>query len=553
MAAFRTVFLFALLVGCGSAQELDRYGNPCQHPAQKKELTPGAKAGIGITVAAAALGGSIAAVESNEDAKQTAEDTFDDVVLGVKKVFSKKKVTGAMNGAKKVLTSFGDAAKRVFNLSNATLPTLAPITVAPPPPPPPHAKMSAKAVQPPPPPPHAKMSGTVAKTVTTSAVEAGATELPVASQAGFEVGQVVVLDGGTPKEEKKKIVGFGPLLFDSPLAFAHSPGATVTADTMPHTVDSSGSSSGTSADSLAFLRSGFLDTGDSFGSDGSSGFNASGSSGFHWSIWVWLVLAALVFIGIAIACPLMKKKKQRVKRATGPLSARHVSRTSSAEHAAYPASAFEAALEQAPLMDVPKLEVSSAALQMPQLPPFYEVVASPSVVPAPAAYAPVTTSYMPAPVTNSYMPAPVTTSYMPPASAYMGAAQPAPVLATSGVATYAPTPVMAAPIVMERVANIGATSPSMPGYATAPAMMGGFATPPVSGGFGFAAPAMGVSTGGFAAPAMMGGLTPPVPGGFAAPTMGGYVSPPVPGGFVAPTMGGFVTPPVPGGPARILR
>ena len=71
----------------------------------------------------------------------------------------------------------------------------------------------------------------------------------------LQVGQVVVIGAGTPQEEKKRIVGFGFLLFDSPLKFAHARGVTVDVDVKPKPLDSSASSSGTSA-SLASSNSG---------------------------------------------------------------------------------------------------------------------------------------------------------------------------------------------------------------------------------------------------------------------------------------------------------
>lgn len=52
-------------------------------------------------------------------------------------------------------------------------------------------------------------------------VKRGATVLPVVSNVGFEIGQEVVIDKGTPIEEENKILGFGSLILEYPLQFDH--------------------------------------------------------------------------------------------------------------------------------------------------------------------------------------------------------------------------------------------------------------------------------------------------------------------------------------------
>lgn len=59
-------------------------------------------------------------------------------------------------------------------------------------------------------------------------VQAGAKSLPVASQAGFEVGGQVVIDQGKSVEEVNEIVGFGSLLLKYATKHPHAAGASVT-------------------------------------------------------------------------------------------------------------------------------------------------------------------------------------------------------------------------------------------------------------------------------------------------------------------------------------
>jgi len=58
-------------------------------------------------------------------------------------------------------------------------------------------------------------------------VKAGETELAVESHAGFSVGDKIIIDAGTKKEEKNEIVGFGSILLKTPLKFDHNAGVTI--------------------------------------------------------------------------------------------------------------------------------------------------------------------------------------------------------------------------------------------------------------------------------------------------------------------------------------
>ena len=64
--------------------------------------------------------------------------------------------------------------------------------------------------------------------VTTSAsTAAGATTIPVTSNNGFAIGNVVLVGGGTAVAESARIVGFGSLILDRPTRFAHPAGTEV--------------------------------------------------------------------------------------------------------------------------------------------------------------------------------------------------------------------------------------------------------------------------------------------------------------------------------------
>merc|ERR1719197_684859 len=58
-------------------------------------------------------------------------------------------------------------------------------------------------------------------------VRAEVTVLPTVSNSGFEIGEDIVIDAGTPVQEFNRIVGFGSLILESPLKFDHSAGALV--------------------------------------------------------------------------------------------------------------------------------------------------------------------------------------------------------------------------------------------------------------------------------------------------------------------------------------
>jgi len=52
-------------------------------------------------------------------------------------------------------------------------------------------------------------------------VPAGTRTLPVVSDPYFSIGELIVIDAGTPIEEFNKIVGFGSLILESPLKYDH--------------------------------------------------------------------------------------------------------------------------------------------------------------------------------------------------------------------------------------------------------------------------------------------------------------------------------------------
>jgi nitrous oxidase accessory protein NosD len=62
---------------------------------------------------------------------------------------------------------------------------------------------------------------------TSAAVPAGATVVPVTSNTGFAIGDAVAIEAGTPSEDRARIVGFGSLILDRPLRFAHPAGSTI--------------------------------------------------------------------------------------------------------------------------------------------------------------------------------------------------------------------------------------------------------------------------------------------------------------------------------------
>merc|ERR1719160_1199572 len=54
-------------------------------------------------------------------------------------------------------------------------------------------------------------------------VPSGAKLLPVVSNAGYSIGEMIVIDAGTPIEEYNTIVGFGSLVLATPLKYDHAP------------------------------------------------------------------------------------------------------------------------------------------------------------------------------------------------------------------------------------------------------------------------------------------------------------------------------------------
>merc|ERR1712086_149794 len=56
---------------------------------------------------------------------------------------------------------------------------------------------------------------------------AGQNVIQVTNQAEFAVGEIIVIDAGTPIEETRTIVGFSSIILDRPLLFDHSVTSTV--------------------------------------------------------------------------------------------------------------------------------------------------------------------------------------------------------------------------------------------------------------------------------------------------------------------------------------
>jgi len=69
--------------------------------------------------------------------------------------------------------------------------------------------------------------GELGHTTLTQAVLAGATSLPTWAHGGFSVGDTIVIDAGTPRQESNKVVGFGSITLATPLQYAHPAGASV--------------------------------------------------------------------------------------------------------------------------------------------------------------------------------------------------------------------------------------------------------------------------------------------------------------------------------------
>lgn len=64
-------------------------------------------------------------------------------------------------------------------------------------------------------------------TKVTRPIPQGATTAEVANQAGFRIGQNVVIDTGLPTQESNIITGFGSLIFKNPFAYGHGAGADI--------------------------------------------------------------------------------------------------------------------------------------------------------------------------------------------------------------------------------------------------------------------------------------------------------------------------------------
>jgi len=73
----------------------------------------------------------------------------------------------------------------------------------------------------------AAVSAPPPQTAVTEPVAQGVQRLPVATQMGFEIGDEIVLDAGTPIEEQNQIADFGSLILEFPLKYEHPAGAVV--------------------------------------------------------------------------------------------------------------------------------------------------------------------------------------------------------------------------------------------------------------------------------------------------------------------------------------
>ena len=71
-----------------------------------------------------------------------------------------------------------------------------------------------------------------ASTVLDRSIPAGANVIPMKEDAallGFQIGQTVIIGEGTDLREERTIVGFGSLILDRPLEYAHARGTLITA------------------------------------------------------------------------------------------------------------------------------------------------------------------------------------------------------------------------------------------------------------------------------------------------------------------------------------
>ena len=70
-------------------------------------------------------------------------------------------------------------------------------------------------------------------TMLTQSAKAGDVVLQIYGLYGFEIGNAIIIEAGTPRQEVNRIVGFGSLILGSTLKFDHGPGATVGNIPMP--------------------------------------------------------------------------------------------------------------------------------------------------------------------------------------------------------------------------------------------------------------------------------------------------------------------------------
>jgi len=78
-----------------------------------------------------------------------------------------------------------------------------------------------------------RLVGGPSSTELTEPVKAGATTLAISSAVGFKVGEKIVIDKGTDKEEFNEIRGFGSIKLRHPLKHSHE--ASITISTLPET------------------------------------------------------------------------------------------------------------------------------------------------------------------------------------------------------------------------------------------------------------------------------------------------------------------------------
>jgi len=136
-------------------------------------------------------------------------------------------------------------------------------------------------------------------------VIAGANELSVADQAGFVVGNHVVIDAGTNVQEVNQVVGFGSSLLREPLKFPHGVAATVS--TIPKAKAAAlNAKAATPPARVAKLRGNVADTDFSSGLAQSTVITIAGA------------LVACGILAVCIACLAHYGPKKKMKRKAVP-------------------------------------------------------------------------------------------------------------------------------------------------------------------------------------------------------------------------------------------